>query len=130
MSKIIINKEEIKELRNCTLTYGHFDLVHPGHIRYLRQASNEGNKLVVAITPDQFRGLPKNYKFNQFERAEGLNSFSFVDKIIMLKDEEFSLMKLIKNLNPILLLLGREYLDNKDLEIKKAIETINNLGVK
>ena len=104
MSKIIFNDKELIKFRNCTLTFGHFDLVHPGHIRYLRKASKEGNKLVVAISPDQKKGLSNKYKFSQLESAEGLTSFSFVEGIIILKDEEYSLMKLIKNLRLNLLL--------------------------
>ena len=98
MSKIIVNEEEILKLRKCTLTYGHFDLVHPGHIRYLRKASNEGYKLVVALIPDCTNGKLNKYQFNQIERAEGLTSFSFVDAIILLKDEKYALMKLINKL--------------------------------
>ena len=64
MSKIIINEEEILQLKNCTLTYGHFDLVHPGHIRYLKKASNEGDKLVVAVIPDYRNGKLNKYQFN------------------------------------------------------------------
>ena len=128
MSKIIVNEEEILKLRKCTLTYGHFDLVHPGHIRYLRKASNEGYKLVVAVIPDYTNGKSNKYKFNQIERAEGLTSFSFVDAIILLKDEEYSLMKLINKLDPNLFLLGREYLNNRDSEILSAIEAIKQKG--
>ena len=128
MSKIIVNEEEIFKLKNCTLTYGHFDLVHPGHIRYLRKASNEGHKLVVAVIPDYTNGKSNKYKFNQIERAEGLTSFSFVDAIILLKDEEYSLMKLINKLDPNLFLLGREYLKNRDSEILNAIESVKQKG--
>ena len=44
MSKIIIENKELIKFKDCTLTYGHFDLVHPGHIRYLRKASDQGKK--------------------------------------------------------------------------------------
>ena len=128
MSKIIVNEEEILKLRKCTLTYGHFDLVHPGHIRYLRKASNEGYKLVVAVIPDYKNGKLNKYKFNQIERAEGLTSFSFVDAIILLKDEEYSLKNLIKRLDQKLFILGREYLNNRDSEILSAIDAVKQKG--
>ena len=36
----------------CTLVYGHFSTIHPGHIRYLRYAHGLGEKLVVALIGD------------------------------------------------------------------------------
>ena len=47
----IFKINEAEKFKKCTLTYGHFDLVHPGHIRYLRKASKEGNKLVCRTSP-------------------------------------------------------------------------------
>ena len=65
MDKIIFETANSLQFKNCTLTYGHFDLVHPGHIRFLRKASNQGNKLVVALMPDKRKGESLNFQFNQ-----------------------------------------------------------------
>ena len=130
MTKIIFKPEESTQYKNCTLTYGHFDLVHPGHIRFLRNASNQGNKLVVALMPDKRKGQSLNFQFNQLERAEGLSSFDFVDGIIMLEDNDFPLKKCITDIKPNLLLLGTEYEDSKEEEILKAIQLMNKLGKK
>ena len=108
MDKIIFEPEKASLYKNCTLTYGHFDLVHPGHIRFLRKAANQGNKLVIALMPDKKKGESLNFQFNQIERAEGLCSFDFVDGIIMIKDQDFPLKNCIKNIKPNLLLLGTE----------------------
>src|SRR4029079_18656971 len=34
-------------------TNGVFDLLHPGHVRYLQAARNEGDTLIVAINSDR-----------------------------------------------------------------------------
>jgi rfaE bifunctional protein nucleotidyltransferase chain/domain len=38
--------------RRVVLANGHFDLLHVGHLRYLRAAAREGDVLVVAINDD------------------------------------------------------------------------------
>lgn len=40
------------EGRTVVLANGHFDLLHVGHLRYLRAAAAEGDALVVAINDD------------------------------------------------------------------------------
>ncbi len=126
-NKIIINHKEALNFKNCTLTYGHFDLVHTGHIRYLRNASKQGNRLVIALLPDTYKGIKYNYQFSQYERAEGLTSFEFIDAIILLKDEVYSLTNLINFIKPNILLLGTEFQNSNDPEILKARETIKKL---
>ena len=42
-----------REGSRITLANGNFDLLHVGHVRYLRGAKELGGKLVVAINSDQ-----------------------------------------------------------------------------
>ncbi len=124
----ILQINEAVKFKECTLTYGHFNSVHPGHIRYLRHASAQGNKLVVAVLPDTFCGQSRNYQFDQNERADGLAALNFIDGIILLDDKKYALLKVIKFLNPILLVLGKEFEKTTNPEILKAIECMNQLG--
>ena len=39
--------------RRVVLTNGVFDLLHPGHVRYLQAARAEGDALLVAINSDR-----------------------------------------------------------------------------
>ena len=41
-------QDDLEHLQNCTLAYGHFSTIHPGHIRYLNYAIKQGNSLVIA----------------------------------------------------------------------------------
>ena len=38
---------------DIALCYGHFNLIHPGHLRYLRHAKTLANELIVAIVSDK-----------------------------------------------------------------------------
>ena len=117
----IFTVDKCPSLKNFVLAYGHFNSVHPGHIRYLKKAASQEKSLIVAIIPDTDKGIKNGYKFSQLERAEGLTALNIIDGIILLKDEEFSLAKLIKKLNPNFLFLGVEFEETKNPEIIEAI---------
>jgi len=65
------------------ITYGTFDLFHIGHLKLLKRAKALGDKLIVAVSTDEFN-LDKNKKtiipFNQ--RCELLENIKCVDKVI------------------------------------------------
>lgn len=66
------------------LTYGTFDLLHIGHINLLRRARNLGDKLIVALSTDEFNLVEKNKTCtNTYEdRKVILESLRFVDLVI------------------------------------------------
>ena len=64
MSIPIFTVGNCPDFKNCTLAYGHFNSVHPGHIRYLKNAASHGQKLIVALLPDTKNGLKSHYKFS------------------------------------------------------------------
>jgi len=77
--------EALKPLRGSkriVLCHGCFDLLHIGHIRYLRQAQSMGDILVVTISPDRFvdKG-PHRPAFNEALRAEAIASLHCVDYV-------------------------------------------------
>ena len=117
----VFTSEKVPNLEKCVLAYGHFNSVHPGHVRYLKKAASEGSNLIVAILPDTNKGQKRSYKFTQLERAEGLTALNIIDGIILLEDEEFALSKVIKKLKPSGLFLGIEFEESKDPEIIEAI---------
>ena len=127
MSSQVIKLSEISDIKNCTLAYGHFDSIHPGHIRYLKYAKSLNNKLVVAIMNDTYPQHPK-LQFNQKERAEALGMLDIADYILCLEDENLS--QVITKFKPKVLILGREKENpnNSDIEIRKAINLQKKLG--
>ena len=94
----------------CVLAYGHFNTIHPGHIRYLRHARGLGEKLVVALIGDG----KSNYAFQQQERGEALSLLGIADGVLMLDADELNAA--IATLKPEVLVLGNEFKDNIELQ--------------
>ena len=66
--------------KKVVLCHGIFDLIHAGHIRYLRSARDEGDVLFVTVTADEFINKgPGRPVFPQELRAENLGYLSLVD---------------------------------------------------
>jgi rfaE bifunctional protein nucleotidyltransferase chain/domain len=64
------------------LCFGAFDLIHPGHIRFLKAAKRYGDILIVAIPADRFVNKgPGRPIFRQELRAEVLSAFAAVDYV-------------------------------------------------
>ena len=71
-------------------TNGVFDLLHPGHVRYLQQARALGDVLVVAINSDRsVRAVkgPSRPITPQDERAEILAALACVDAVTVFDEE-------------------------------------------
>ena len=90
--------------KKIVLAGGCFDILHPGHIAFLKNAKKEGDILVVMLESDEKVTLLKGSNRpvqNQKERALLLSSLIYVDYILLLpvmktEDEYDSLIKKIK----------------------------------
>ena len=112
---------------DIALCYGHFNLIHPGHLRYLRHAKTLANKLIVAIVSD--KDLAKNTKehyFHEKERAESIANIQCVDNVVILNN--LSLARLVEALKPKALVLGREFEDKQPKQISSAINLMKSSG--
>ena len=112
---------------DIALCYGHFNLIHPGHLRYLRHAKTLANKLIVAIVSD--KDLSKNTKehyFHEKERAESVANIQCVDNVVILNN--LSLARLVELLMPKVLVLGREFEDKQPKQISSAIDLMKSGG--
>jgi len=75
--------------RRVVFTNGCFDLLHPGHIRYLEEARRLGDALVVAVNSDRsVRTLkgPGHPVVPEAERAEVLAALRSVDYVTIFDD--------------------------------------------
>ncbi|MGB8952451.1 MAG: adenylyltransferase/cytidyltransferase family protein [Candidatus Aminicenantales bacterium] len=108
LQKII--SQERRKGRKIVLANGGFDLIHAGHIRYLKEAKRKGDFLVVALNSDasvrRLKGkgrpiLPAR------ERAEILSSFSDVDYLILF--DEPTVEKILLSLKPDVHAKGSDY---------------------
>ena len=96
--------------KKLVFTNGVFDLLHVGHVRYLQQAKELGDALVVAINSDrsvrELKGdsrplMPAN------ERGEVLSALAAVDYVTVFDD--LSPRTLIARLLPDVLVKGGDY---------------------
>jgi D-beta-D-heptose 7-phosphate kinase/D-beta-D-heptose 1-phosphate adenosyltransferase len=107
-------KKIITRLHQCgkeiIFTNGCFDLLHRGHVDYLRKAKSLGDILVVGLNSDasirrlKGKGRPVT---KQGDRAEILASLEFVDYVTIF--DEDTPFNLIKALRPDVLVKGADW---------------------
>ena len=76
--------------RRIVFTNGVFDLIHPGHVRYLRQARSFGDALIVAVNSDRSVRANKSDDrpiMPERERGEIVAALAVVD-VVVLFDED------------------------------------------
>ena len=91
-------------------TNGVFDILHPGHVRYLQQARGLGDALIVGVNSDRSvraikgPGRPVN---TEIERVEILLALSAVDAAVIF--DEGTPLELITALEPDILVKGSDW---------------------
>ena len=112
--------ELLTELQLCrdrgetvAFTNGCFDILHAGHVDYLRRCRREASVLVVGLNSDaSVRGLGKgdDRPINRFEdRAAVLGALECVDYVVGFDDREPE--KLIRKVRPDVLIKGADWAD-------------------
>ena len=92
------------------LANGNFDLLHVGHVRYLRGAKALGGKLVVAINSDEsVRALKGEGRpiMPEEERAEIVAALADVDAVVVFP--ELDVRGLIREIRPDIQAKGTDY---------------------
>jgi rfaE bifunctional protein nucleotidyltransferase chain/domain len=92
------------------LANGNFDLLHVGHVRYLRGAKELGGKLVVAInSDDSVRALKGDGRpiMTAEERAEIVAALADVDAVVIFS--ELDVRALIREIRPDIQAKGTDY---------------------
>ncbi|MBC7772130.1 MAG: adenylyltransferase/cytidyltransferase family protein [Pyrinomonadaceae bacterium] len=107
--------------------HGCFDIVHPGHIRHLRQARSEGDILLVSITGDSEMKKGTGRPLIPEElRAENLAALSFVDWVYV--EERPTAAELLSEVKPDVYVKGREYELNIDPRFQAERAAVENGG--
>ncbi|MCB0361861.1 MAG: D-glycero-beta-D-manno-heptose 1-phosphate adenylyltransferase [Bdellovibrionales bacterium] len=91
-------------------TNGCFDLLHVGHIRYLKEAKSLGDILVVGLNSDSsVKGLKGELRpvQNEQDRGEILAAIECVDFVCLF--DEATPLRLIQNINPDVLVKGGDW---------------------
>ena len=124
--------EQMKQIRDrlrtegkrVVFTNGCFDILHPGHARYLYSAQKLGDFLIVAVNSDRsvkaIKG-PSRPILGQDVRAEMLAALACVDGVFVF--DEDNPLKVIQHLLPDVLVKGGDWQENKIIgadAVKKA----------
>lgn len=118
MGRIIVELEELKEIvererekgRCIVFGNGCFDILHVGHVRYLKGAKALGDLLIVAINDDSsVTGLGKRKQVVTpvAERAEIISSIDCVDYVTIFSDP--TVERLLLALKPDIQAKGTDY---------------------
>lgn len=99
--------------RRVVFTNGVFDLLHPGHVRYLQAAKALGDVLIVGVNSDRsVRALgkgPERPIQPDAERAELLASLACVDAAVIF--DEDTPHEIVRELQPDVLVKGADWAD-------------------
>ncbi|UCH82400.1 MAG: D-glycero-beta-D-manno-heptose 1-phosphate adenylyltransferase [Nitrospiraceae bacterium] len=124
LKKIITDLQSKK--KKIVFTNGCFDLIHVGHVRYLRDAKRLGDTLVIGLNSDSSVSSikPGRPVTPEHERAEVLASLEMVDYVILFREE--TPYELIKEIRPDVLVKGADWNINDIVgkDIVKEVRTI------
>jgi len=115
LEEIKADCEKLKQQRKTIVfTNGCFDILHPGHTRYLEQARSLGDYLIVAVNSDgsirKIKG-PGRPIMPESARAEVLAALQFVDAVVIF--EEPDPYCIIKELVPHVLVKGGDWAEDE-----------------
>ena len=96
--------------QRIVFTNGVFDLLHPGHVRYLQAARREGEVLIVGLNSDRSvranKG-PSRPIMPEHERAEVLEALACVDAVVVFDEETPD--AIIRHVQPDVLVKGADW---------------------
>lgn len=115
---MIVTRAELKEIvkrlkeakKAIVFTNGCFDILHKGHVYYLRESAKLGDVLIVGLNSDSSVKLIKGASrpINDEEsRAEVLSALRFVDYVVLFDEE--TPYNLINDIKPTVLVKGGDY---------------------
>lgn len=130
---IIKNNDNLEEIiselksksKTIALTNGCFDILHIGHARYLKQAKELADILIVGINSDssvkQLKGENRPIN-NENDRAELLSYFEFIDYVVIFNEKTAD--NLLLSIKPDIYVKGGDY-TKESLPEKNSIDKIN-----
>ncbi len=113
-AKLLSRAEAVRWRRGVAgpvvFTNGVFDLLHPGHVRYLQAARAEGDALIVGVNSDRstraIKG-PGRPVMPEEERAEVLAALGSVDAVVIV--DEDTPREIVGLLQPDVLVKGADW---------------------
>ena len=101
------------------MAQGTFDIIHPGHLHYLRESAALGDELVVIIARDDRVRERKDLLMDEESRRAVVDALDMVDQAVLGSDE--SIFDSVERFDPAVITLGHDQqFDIDDLEADLA----------
>ena len=129
--KIDSLKDEVQRIkksgRKVVVCSGHFNVIHPGHLRFLNHAKQLGDFVIVAIygSSELVESARSRY-YSQDERATGVANLEMVDFVYKNKE---NVSELIDVVVPDIMLLGKEF-EEKSGRIVRELDAAKKANTK
>lgn len=111
--------------KKIVFTNGCFDILHAGHVRYLKQARKLGDVLIIGLNSDaSVSGIKPGRPINsEKNRAEVLSSLASVDHVVIFNEK--TPYNLIKAVRPAVLVKGGDWKPEEIIGSDIAKETFS-----
>ena len=115
------------------LVFGSFDLIHAGHLAFLKEARTHGDELVVVLGRDSTIEHVKQHRptFSESERKTQMLATGIADRVVFGHlDDKYAI---IEELNPDVICLGYDqtfFADSLDEELVKRNMTVKIIRLK
>ena len=130
LPELVEVREKLRaEGKSVVQCHGCFDIVHPGHIRYLAFAREQGDALVVTVSSDEVvgKGVDRPYIHEEL-RLENLAAFEVVDYVCL--DGHSWAGPVLEAVKPDVYVKGKEYENKGDPRFAREKELVEDYGGK
>jgi len=125
----LVSVFQLSDRGNVALCYGHFNAIHPGHLRYFRKAKDSADQLLIALEGDkQLSELERGIIFSESDRAQAVAALDIVDGVVIM--DSGRLEDLVKIVRPAFLFLGKEFENRRATKVADAVELVRESGGK
>ena len=108
-----------------SMAFGSFDILHEGHLHYLKEAKSYGDYLVVIVARDKniekFKG--KKPRHNENQRLENIKKLDFVDKAVLGHKDD--ILEVLEEYKPNFICLGYDQKTIDEVKLKQELEKRN-----
>jgi cytidyltransferase-like protein len=123
--------EKVHSLRKLgkkiLICHGHFNVIHPGHLRFLNFARSKADYIIASVMcEDELSKENREVFFSQEERALAISNLELVDAVIK---SDNNILDIIDAIAPDLYLKGKEFEDQQKL-IQPEIDAVVAKGGK
>lgn len=120
-----LRPEQIAEID--VVCFGHFNILHPGHFRFLEFAKNQGDHLCIILKgDDEIADETETHFFPEADRASVLSGISSVGSVLL--KGKLSLRECLQILKPKKLVLGNEFRNSDNQQVIGAEGVLDSMG--